>query len=261
MRERAKSEWGVFDLQPPLLSFEPPGGVQRKPSTSSTRGVRKCKYTWDPPAWHRSRTLRVHLCSTFFARIGQLGLWKVLSHERHQPTPPPVQYFPSKFEFLWGRKGATNYLLFTAIPLYQWTFAWPHEKRLPPQSSGFFGSSLHCTYICSMSQPLRFLGPNKRPDSSASISHLSSAEKRFWWICSRSVFYLIFSIALRHKPNFFLWPISSDSNCFVYLSSGKRWTWLTSGVHLWPSLRPCWALLVHPLRKFCSFILYSSVFC
>lgn len=137
MRERTKSKWGVFDLQPPLLSVEPPGGVQRKPSTSSTRGVRKCKYTWDPPAWHRSRTLRVHLCSTFFARIGQLGLWKVLSHERHQPTPPPVQYFPSKFEFLWGRKGATNYLLFTAIPLYQWTFAWPHEKRLPPQSSGF----------------------------------------------------------------------------------------------------------------------------
>lgn len=189
--------------------------------------------------WHRRRTLRVcPLRSTFFARIGHLGPWKASSHKRHQ-FPPQFSIFPPNLNSFGEAGEATNYLLFTAIPLYQWTLAWPHEKCLPPQSSSF---SVHHSTV--RTSAVRFLGPNERPDSSASISRfsffppvsqswqefspsLSSAKKDF----DESViaqFYLIVSIALKHKPSFAL----SDLVRPELFCLSLRWETLDV-THLW----------------------------
>lgn len=189
--------------------------------------------------WHRRRTLRVcPLRSTFFARIGHLGPWKASSHKRHQ-FPPQFSIFPPNLNSFGEAGEATNYLLFTAVPLYQWTLAWPHEKCLPPQSSSF---SVHHSTV--RTSAVRFLGPNERPDSSASISRfsffppvsqsrqefspsLSSAKKDF----DESViaqFYLIVSIALKHKPSFALSDlVRSELFCL-----SLRWETLDV-THLW----------------------------
>lgn len=113
--------------------------------------------------------------------------------------PPQFSIFPPNLNSFGEAGEATNYLLFTAIPLCQWTLAWPHEKCLPPQSSSF---SVHHSTV--RTSAVRFLGPNERPDSSASISRFSSppprlsiltgilpflelSEKGFWWIRHCSV--------------------------------------------------------------------------